>query len=130
MGAVGGQGHLTKPKQYELVYSKGGSWVCRLVVMRALPNALAFPRYGFSVGKRVGKAVVRNKVKRRLREIVRIMPLKPGWDIVFIARPAAAAGDFTDLKSSVKDLLSRAHLLGTNETGCCSVAIKAERGKE
>lgn len=106
-----GEEHLTKPQQYALVYSNGGSWASSLLVMRALPNSLSLSRYGFSISKRVGKAVIRNKVKRWLREILPKMLLKPGWDIIFIARPAAAAADYASLKKAVEGLLSRAGLL-------------------
>jgi ribonuclease P protein component len=82
-------------------------------MMRALPNDLAGSRYGFSVSKRVGKAVVRNKVKRRLREILRPLPLRPGRDIVFFARPAAADADFAALRDAALGLLSRADLIET-----------------
>ncbi len=110
-----GKEHLTKPEQYALVYDKGSSWVNSLMVMKALPNGLDFSRYGFSVSKRVGRAVVRNKVKRRLREILRLAPLKAGWDIMFIVRPVAAAADYIKLRKSVEGLLSRAYLLKTAE---------------
>jgi ribonuclease P protein component len=50
-------------------------------------------------------------VKRLLREITRLTAIEPGWDIVFIARPAAATTDFTVLKNSVLNLLSRARIL-------------------
>lgn len=106
-----GEEYLTKPGQYALVYNKGSSWVSDLMVMKALPNGLSFSRYGFSVGRRVGKAVVRNRVKRLLRQILRLTPLRPGWDIIFIARPLAANANYVNLEKSVKGLLSRAQLL-------------------
>jgi len=106
-----GREYLTKSEQYALVYNKGSSWTSNLVVMKALPNGLTFSRYGFSVGRRVGGAVVRNRVKRRLREILRLLPLEVGWDIIFIARPPTASAGFAGLKKSVYGLLSRAGLL-------------------
>jgi len=85
------------------------------VVIKALPNGLSLSRYGLSVSKRVGNAVTRNRVKRRLREIWRITPVKPGCDVVFIVRPAAAEADYAGLKRAVEGLLSRARLLATDE---------------
>lgn len=106
---------LTKPRQYTQVYSQGESWPSRFLVMRVLPNYLTVSRYGFSVSKRVGNAVTRNKMKRRLKEIVRTEQVKPGWDIVYIVRPAAAVTDFSILKASAEALLLRAGLLEDNE---------------
>ncbi len=108
---MGREEYLTKPKQYALVYSKGGSWASSLLVMKALPNGLALSRCGFSVSKRVGGAVTRNRVKRLLREILRLTPIKPGRDVIFIARPAAATADYANIEKSTKSLLSRAQLL-------------------
>jgi len=119
VSVVRGEQYLTKTEQYALVYNKGNSWVSNLVVMKALPNGLTLSRYGFSVGRRVGKAVVRNRVKRLLREILRLTPLLPGWDIIFIARPLAASADYTNLEKSVKGLLRRARVLvGEYEEVC------------
>ena len=118
-GVMRGEEYLTKPQQYASVYSKGSSWVSNLVVMRVLPNGLTLSRYGFSVSKRVGKAVTRNRVKRLLREILRLKPIKTGWDIVFIARPATATADYANLEKSVEGLLSRARLLMREYEGVC-----------
>jgi len=106
-----GEEYITKPAQYALVYNDGSSWTSNLLVMKALPNGLNLSRYGFSVSKRVGKAVARNKVKRLLREILRLTPLKPGWDIIFIARRSVATVDYAKLEKSVRGLLSRAQLM-------------------
>jgi len=114
-----GEKHLTKPVQYTRVYNEGSSWANGLLVMKVLPNGLTLSRYGISVSKRVGKAVVRNRVKRLHREILRVTQLKPGWDIIFIARPAAGRTDYVSLEKSVSDLLSRARLLVGEDDGVC-----------
>jgi|TARA_B100001971_G_C18052536_1_gene463627 ribonuclease P protein component len=117
--AMKGEEYLTKPGQFILVLSQGSSWVGNLVVMRALPNGLKLSRYGLVASKRVGNAVVRNRQKRLLREILRQTPLKPGWDIVFITRPAAANASFTDLRQLVRHLLTQAKLLVENYEKAC-----------
>lgn len=114
-----GEEHLTKTAQYALVYSKGSSIVNERVVMKILPNGLDLSRYGFSISRRVGKAVVRNRVKRLLREILRLTPLRPGWDIIFIARSRAADANYIDLEKSVRGLLSRARLLAQEYEEAC-----------
>lgn len=108
--AVRGEQHLTRKVQFELVYNEGRTWTGREIVVKALPNGLALSRYGFTVSRRVGKAVVRNLVKRRLREIVRQTSLQPGWDIIFIARTPAAGTNYSNLSNSVRKLLLRAGL--------------------
>ena len=106
---------LTKPQQYSLVYRKGSSKASNLLVLRALPNGLPASRFGFSVSKRVGNAVTRNRLKRLLREISPRIPLKSASDIVFIVRPPAAKADYATLKKTAEGLLSRAGLLKTEE---------------
>jgi len=102
---------LTGKAQFEAVYTQGRSWANDLLAMKTLPNGLGANRYGFSVSKRVGGAVVRNRVKRLLRESVRLTPIQGGWDLVFIARKGAAVADYHKLKAAVEDLLSQARLL-------------------
>jgi ribonuclease P protein component len=114
-----GEQYLTRAEQYALVYEQGRSWASELMVMKALPNQLSFSRYGFSVGRRLGGAVVRNRVKRRMREIMRALPLEAGWDIILIARPKAAAASFAVLEKTVRGLVSRAGILAREYEGAC-----------
>jgi ribonuclease P protein component len=102
---------LTNRAQYTLVYQQGKVWATSLLVMKAMQNGLSLSRYGFSVTKKVGKAVQRNRLKRLLREIMRLQSLRPGWDIVFMARSVAVNTDYHQLKRAVTKLLARAQLL-------------------
>ena len=118
-GSNGGEHTITKSGHYALVYDKGSTWVSNLLVMKALPNGLSRSRYGFSISRRVGKAVVRNRVRRLLREILRLSALNPGWDIVFVARSAAAAAGYAAIRGSAMGLLSQARLLAKEDEEVC-----------
>jgi ribonuclease P protein component len=73
-------------------------------------------RVGFTCSKKVGNAVARNRAKRRLREVARmVLPAqgKPGWDYVLIGRKdVTAERDFEDLKGDLKFALKRLHSNG------------------
>ena len=109
---------MTKRAQYLAVYKSGKAWVDNLVVIRVLPNGCEYSRYGFSVTKNIGKAVVRNHIKRLLKEITRKISVKPGWDIVVIARPEAVSADYHKLANSMEKLLFRAKLINKDEAVC------------
>jgi len=86
-----------------------------LLVLRVAPNGLPHVRVGVTAGRVVGKAVVRNRVKRRLREITRtrLPRLRPGYDLWWIARRRAATASFAELEAAVDELLRRAHMLAS-----------------
>jgi len=83
------------------------------MAMGVLANGLDCSRCGFSVGKRIGNAVARNRVRRRLREAVRLQweTVAPGWDIVVAAREPLNAADFAEITATVRVLLSRSTVL-------------------
>lgn len=85
----------------------------RLLLVSAIPNGRPVTRIGLAVGKRVGGSVVRNRVKRRLREIFRELAAvemcedEEGWDVVATARPEAAEATYEELRYSAKILISK-----------------------
>jgi ribonuclease P protein component len=93
------------------VFQRGRHDSGRLLAVRSVANELAQSRYAFSVSKRVGNAVIRNRVRRRLREAIRSLPLIEGHDLVLVARPSAAESNFQALKAELTKLLGRAKLL-------------------
>ena len=102
---------LTGSKRFSLIFEEGMSLAHPLLVLKILPNGLDRSRFAFLAGKRLGNAVVRNKVRRRLREIVRLIQVKSGWDVVVIARNRAIDSDYQRLKQATESLLRRASLL-------------------
>lgn len=111
MAVLRAERYLNRKAQFTLIYDTGASWSNKSMVLRAVPNGLEMARYGFTISRRVGNAVVRNRVKRLLREILKQIPLKPGWDIVFIARIAAAKLSYAEIEESVGSLLHRAGMV-------------------
>jgi ribonuclease P protein component len=115
--AVRGERYLKKSSQFSLVYDEGKTWPGKEVVLKALSNGSDTTRFGFVVSRRLGKAVLRNRIKRRLREIARQTPVKNGWDIIIIARVPVLLADYESLEKSVKKLMFKAGLIiGENES--------------
>ena len=81
------------------------------MAVRSVANEGPLTRFGYAIPKRVGNAVVRNKIRRRLREILRLLPLHEGFDVVITVRPDAAAATFHSLYTELTLLLRRAKLL-------------------
>lgn len=112
-----GERYLTKNEEYQIVYERGTTRAARCVIVKAMANGRDLSRYGFTVSRKVGKAVVRNKVRRRMREILKQTSLRPGWDIVIIARAAAAQADYTGLTDSIHGALRQAGVMAGRDEG-------------
>jgi ribonuclease P protein component len=127
------QYRLTDDTQFQRVRNQGKSWAHPLLVLVAAPNNLEITRCGFSVGKRMGKAHSRNRIKRMLREAVRVRHagIKPGYDLVWIARTALTdKADFWDVDITVETLLRRAHLLNFIPPQALNRPRKGEEGSK
>lgn len=94
---------------FRRLYAKGKSVVFPTIAVYAKPNHSQRSRLGFTVGTKVGKAVCRNRVRRRLREAYRIHEAEfaPGWDIVVVARVKAAYVSYQQLERELLRALER-----------------------
>ena len=95
---------LRKRESFAAVYRRGRPFRNDLLVLRALRTDQSPSRFGFTVAGRLGNAVVRNRLKRRLREAVRSLSVVAGWDIVLNARSGAPEADYHQLRSAVAGL--------------------------
>lgn len=120
---------LRARKDFQAVYRQGRSWANRDVVLYLrkrngddAPNP-PHPRIGFVISKKVGKAVVRNRLRRRLREAVRLqinrLKQEP-YDLVFIARSSLLKKPWSDVLTSVNAVLQQAGVLDEAEGECSS----------
>lgn len=110
---------LKKRRDFKRVYTYGKSVANRELVLYVMNNPrVKNVRIGISVSKKIGNAVVRNRVKRLIKESTRTLleeiPLKEHKDLIFICRAATARMDFEQMKKSVKDILLKSKLIEKN----------------
>jgi ribonuclease P protein component len=100
---------LTDSPEFERVYRQGTAFRGKLFSVHAFPNELGTPRLGLSVSRKVGNAVTRNAVRRRLREVFHscISEISENMDLVVSARAAAAEATFEELKEEFSKSLGK-----------------------
>lgn len=103
---------LRKNPEFRLVYRRGRSFSTAILVLYVFKNNKGINRVGISVSKKVGKSVVRSRVKRLISESARLnkRDLKQGYDLVFVARSASRDKSYKDIENSVKYLFKKSGL--------------------
>lgn len=102
---------LKRRQDFSAVYRSGKAYGAGPLVLRVKRNLeTAAPRYGFAISRKVGNAVQRNRIKRRLRALARQSGVGGQVDIVIIARPRAAEATHAELERTLRRLLARAGL--------------------
>lgn len=111
------ENRLNQKKDFQRVFQKGKGLRENLLTFKWISNNLKVSRFGFVISKKISKkAVVRNKIKRRLREKVRIKlsHLRKGIDGVIIVQPGAAKEKNQEIAKNLNKILLRAKLIRKN----------------
>lgn len=109
---LGREFRITAAKEYNNIYKNGKKIPGKYMIMFILENTLGYNRFGFVTSKKVGKAVLRNRIKRQLRDLVRRMQpqWKQGYDIVLVVRYRADKVEFDHLKNDLSGFMRKAKL--------------------
>jgi len=108
---------LSNDKRFAAITKQGKRWYNPLLGLRALPNQEGISRYAFRVGKHIGKAVERNRLKRLMREASRSVVAREGWDMIFSARAGARSGSYWQIKKAMEEVLARGRILEKQSGG-------------
>lgn len=108
---------IKKKKDFEVMFKNSKSFKNNLFIFKVMKNNLGLNRFGFVVSQKVSKkATIRNKVRRRLAEVVQkeYKNIRSGTDLVLIALPQAAVKNFSEIKEAVGNGLIAARLIDRN----------------
>ncbi len=110
---------LNRSTDFKRVRREGRTYAHPLIVLIALPNDDQRVRIGVAAGRSIGNAVVRNRSKRLLRASMQglLSEIKPGWNIVLMARQPMIVANYSDVREAVYGLLRRAHVIRVGD-GC------------
>ncbi len=99
--------------EFKRIYNKGKSAVTPFMVVYCRPNRLGHNRLGVTVSVKLGKAVVRNRARRRLRELFRLAQpnMKQGYDVILVARSRCATAPYQKLSAAFRKACSQVGLM-------------------
>ena len=105
---------LRRKADFDALGRQGSVRSSRLLVLRSLRTGRPETRIGLSTPRTLGGAVQRNRVRRRLRELMRERheTIGAGWDLLLIARPEAASASHSELRAALGSLLERSGVGG------------------
>ena len=108
---------LRSKRDFRLAYKKGRSFANPMLVLYVRPTRGDACRIGFSISKKLGGAVERNRIKRRLREVLRAKAAKlsPGFDVILVGRVRLKDAPFNEIDGAVVELLNRAKMLANDD---------------
>lgn len=111
---------LKKNYEFGRAYKKGRFFAGRLIVLYVVPNRLDHNRLGITAGKKIGKSVRRNRIKRLVRESYRLLEgtVKEGYDLVFVVRYNEIVPSFWDIKREMKFLFKKLEILDQEKLDC------------
>ena len=94
---------LRNRREFNIVYSEGKNYWNRNLILYIRKNSLDYNRIGYSITKKVGNSVVRNKIRRRMKEIYRlnVHNLKSGYDIIVIPKKNTTEISYDELESAM-----------------------------
>lgn len=104
---------IKKNKEYRRIYSRGKSYADRYMVIYILENNSDISRFGFTVSKKIGKAVKRNRIRRILKEVCRLnlKNFPQGFDYIIIARHDIGSLSFLQIEERLLRLLKKASII-------------------
>lgn len=106
------QNRLKKRKEFAYIYRKGERVYSNHLTLIKIFSKFLAPKIGFSVSNKIGKAVVRNKIKRQLREIVRpLVPQIKNCNLIFVAKENITETTFSELQNEVTRVLKKGKII-------------------
>lgn len=99
------------------VHREGRRWHHPLLILFVGANNQDASRFAISVSRRIGKAVVRNRCRRRVRELIRrrLADVEPGWDCLLVARAGLPAASFDEIEAAIEQLFRQAGILSCGD---------------